>query len=464
MTGITRRLGEFVAALRYEDIPGRCLDAARIGIADCIGVMIAGAAEEAPRIVSGMLRESDGDFLAPEIPSGRSLPARDAAFVNGVAAHVLDFDDVALSAHPSAVLVPAILAAGHGVDASGEAALAAYVAGYEVWAQLQALEPGQLHDRGFHPTAVLGTVAAAAACASLHRLDPGEAAAALALAASLASGVVANFGTMTKSLHVGRAAQSSVLAAELVRNGFTASPDAIEHRAGFLAAHSPSGKPAIAAEPDIGRVWRLERTGVNIKRYPTCYATHRAIDGLLGLVADNDLAAADVAEIRVLTGGTQHRMLRNARPQTGLEAKFSMEFAMAAALIARRVTLAELRDDFVRRADVQEALGKTKVTTTEERMQGDETFAPFDQVAVTLASGEVVDHPPIAHARGSWIRPLAAEERREKFIACARPVLGENHAGRLWNALRELDRLPSLRDLSLSVREAQTRYEERVPA
>lgn len=464
MTGITGRLGEFVATLRYEDIPGRCLDAARIGMADCIGVMIAGAAEDAPRIVSGMLREAGEGFLAPEIPSGRPLSAGDAALVNGVAAHVLDFDDVALSAHPSAVLVPAILAAGHGVDASGEAALAAYVAGYEVWAQLQALEPGQLHDRGFHPTAVLGTVAAAAACASLHRLDPGEAAVALALAASLASGVVANFGTMTKSLHVGRAAQSGVLAAELVRNGFTASPDAIEHRAGFLAAHSPSGKPAIAAEPDIGRVWRLERSGVNVKRYPTCYATHRAIDGMLGLVADNDLAVADVAEIRVLTGGTQHRMLRNARPQTGLEARFSMEFAMAAALIARRVTLAELHDDFVRRADVQAAFGKTKVTTTEERMPGDETFAPSDRVAVTLASGEVLEHFPITHAKGNWIRPLTAGERREKFAACAGPVLGESRADRLWNALRELDRLASLRDLFLSVGEAQTRFEKRVPA
>jgi 2-methylcitrate dehydratase PrpD len=449
MTGITRQLGAFVASIDYGDIPETCRAAARTGMADCIGVMIAGSREEAPRIVSRLVLESGGGACALEIPSGRRLSPADAALVNGVAAHVLDYDDVALSAHPSAVLTPAILAAGHAGNASGEDATMAYVAGYEVWAQLQALEPGQLHDRGFHPTAVLGTIAAAAACARLRGFDDEAAASALALAASLASGLVANFGSMTKPLHVGRAAEAGVWATELVASGFTASPDAIEHRAGFLIAHSPSGKPSLEADLDIGRVWRLAASGVNVKRYPTCYATHRAIDAMLDLAVRHDLQPSDVAAIRVLTGGTQHRMLRNAAPQTSLEAKFSMEFAMIAAFIARRVTLAELSDGFVLRPDVQAAFGKVAITTTEERMVGNETFAPFDQVEIVLRSGAILSHLPVTHARGSWETPLSADEHREKFAGCVAPALGTDQTNELWASLQALDRMRSISDLPI---------------
>ncbi|RWH72920.1 MmgE/PrpD family protein [Mesorhizobium sp.] len=450
MTGVTQRLGAFVASIGYRDIPEMCRTAARTGVVDCVGVMIAGSREEAPRIVSRLVPESASNAYAMEIPSGRRLSPADAALVNGVAAHALDYDDVALSAHPSAVLTPVILAVGQTIRADGTEAITAYVAGYEVWAQLQALEPGQLHDRGFHPTAVLGTIAAAAACARLRGFNADAAAAALGLAASLASGLVANFGTMTKPLHVGRAAQAGVLATELVASGFTASPDAIEHRAGFLVAHSPSGKPSLEADLDLGRVWRLAASGVNVKRYPTCYATHRAIDSMLGLALRHDFQPSDVAKVRVLTGGTQHRMLRNAAPQTALEAKFSMEFAMAAALIARRVTLAELSDAFVRRQDVRSAFDKVVVTTTEERMEGNETFAPFDQVEVVLRSGAVLSHPPVTHAKGSWEKPLSVDEHREKFIGCVTPTLGESRTHELWTALQALDQLPTLGGLPMA--------------
>jgi len=171
MLDITRQTANFVANLKPTDLPDRCLEAARIGIVDCVGVMIAGAREQPVRIVSTMVATSTQNDGAPEIPSGRNLAAPDAALVNGVAAHVLDYDDVALSGHPSAVLVPAILAEGWSLDAGGADAVAAYVAGYETWAQVVALEPGSLHERGFHPTAIMGALATAAACARLRKLD-----------------------------------------------------------------------------------------------------------------------------------------------------------------------------------------------------------------------------------------------------------------------------------------------------
>lgn len=450
MQDITRQAADFVAAIKLSDLPDRCIEAARIGIVDCVGVMIAGAAEQPVRIVSAMLSATTQNDGAPEIPAGRNLTASDAALVNGVAAHVLDYDDVALAGHPSAVLVPAILAEGWTLDVSGEEAIAAYVAGYELWAQLADLEPGHLHERGFHPTAVMGTLATAAACARLHRLDAEKTSHAIAIGASLASGLVANFGTMTKSLHAGRTAQSGVLAARLAAQGFTASPDALEHRTGFLRAHSASGTPDIDnGTIDLGENWRLSEIGINVKRYPTCYATHRSIDAMLGLVAEHGLKAQDVREIRVHTGSTQKLMLRNASPQTGLEAKFSMEFAMAAALIAGRVGLAELTDGFVKREDVQEAFGKVVCTTTDAVMSGDQPFAPDDRVSVVLASGDVLEHTPVVHAKGSWQKPLTREELQDKFLDCATRVFDMAQSERLFDQLWRLDELTSLRELEL---------------
>ena len=158
MTELAKQAADFIAALNPATLPPRCTDAARMGIADCVGVMIAGANERAPRIVAKLVPPSTSNDAAPEIPSGRNLAAPDAALVNGVAAHVLDYDDVALAGHPSTVLVPAVLAEGWTLNSSGADVLSAYVAGYELWALLQALEPGQLHDRGFHPTALYRTV------------------------------------------------------------------------------------------------------------------------------------------------------------------------------------------------------------------------------------------------------------------------------------------------------------------
>jgi 2-methylcitrate dehydratase PrpD len=451
MLDVTRQSASFVANLKTSDLPERGIEAARMGIVDCVGVMIAGATEEPVRIVSAMVETSTRNDGAPQIPSGRNLAAGDAALVNGVAGHVLDFDDVALAGHPSVVLVPAILAEGHVLDSSGEDVLAAYAAGYELWGQLDDLEPGHLHERGFHPTAVWGTLATAAACARLRGLDAEKTSHAIAIGASLAAGLVANFGTMTKSLHAGRTAQSGVLAARLAAEGFTASPDVLEHQTGFLRAHSPSGTPEIEdGALDLGEHWRLSDLGINVKRYPTCYATHRSIDAMIALVRDKGVKPGDVREIRVRTGKTQKLMLRNASPQTGLEAKFSMEFAMASALVAGRVGLSELTDEFVTRQDVRDAIAKVRCTTTDEIMDGDQPFAPDDRVSVLLASGEEVHHEPVVHAKGSWQLPLTREELKEKFMDCATRAFDKAHASALFDQLWAIEDLRSVRDLKLT--------------
>jgi 2-methylcitrate dehydratase PrpD len=320
------------------------------------------------------------------------------------------------------------------------------VAGYEMWGALIEREPGKFLDRGFHPTAIHGTLAAAAACAWLNRLDNDRTGHAIAIAASLSSGLAANFGTMTKSLHVGRAAQAGIISARLARRGFTGSLDALEHRTGYLQAHSPSGKPDVSKSLELGQRWRIESAGLNIKRYPICYATHRSIDAMINLAKGRGLVPDSVSEIRVKIGETQRLMLRNHAPKNALEAKFSIEFALASALIARGVGLAQLTDSFVRSPEIVGAMRKVKCSTTSEVMP-DLPLAPADHVDVKLASGEIISHEPVAFARGSVVNPMSDEEFKGKFMECVGTAVGDNRAASLHSTLTSLWEANSLRDL-----------------
>jgi Uncharacterized protein involved in propionate catabolism len=450
MDSITQKAAEFVAAFDGTQAPPEAVHAARLGFVDCVAVMLAGAQEPAVGIVAELVTPAVGSNEASMAVNGLRYAAADTALINGVAAHVLDFDDVALAGHPSAVLVSAILAEGSAMQASGQEALTAYLAGYELWAHLAEIEPGHLHDRGFHPTAVLGTLACAAAVARLNRLTAEQTAHALAIAASLAAGLVANFGSMTKSLHAGRSAQSGILAVRLAMSGYTGSLDVLEHPTGFLRAFSPSGTPDLKAGAfKIGQVSLAARYGVNIKRYPTCYATHRAIDAMLDLALENDILPEEIATIHVHTGITQHLMLRNSCPHTGLEAKFSMEFAMASAAIARRVGLDELTDGFVTRDDVQRMLERVEITVSEDKADADLPVAPFDLVWVTLRDGTELRHAPVVDARGSWQRQLNRDELAEKFVPCAARRLPEERVMPLFDRLYDIATLPDVRDLAL---------------
>jgi 2-methylcitrate dehydratase PrpD len=448
MSSLTLDLGRFVADLGLRQIPSEGCAIARTGIADCFGVLIAGARDPEIALVDRELGHGGGATLASLIPSGARRTPETAALVNGVAAHVLDYDDVSLDGHPSAVLVPAILAQGEASGSSGAEMLTAYVAGYEVWAELLVREPVPLHRKGWHPSAVFGAVAAAAACAKLRGLDAERAATALAIAASMSSGLVANFGTMTKSFQVGRAAQSGVIAARLAQAGLTASLDALEHPAGLLVALSPDGKaeldrPFVAA----AKQWHIVGHGLNIKRYPICYATHRSIDAALDLVARYDLSPDKVDRIHVSTGKTQMLMLRNSRPQTGLEAKFSMQFAMAAALCARNVGLRELTDDFVRRPEVQAIFPRVSLEGTTATKAGS-NFAPADAVEITTTSGETLRSGPVEYAKGSYERPLSRDELWAKFADCLGTQFPDAKKSRAFESLMMFDRLNGAGDLA----------------
>lgn len=437
---LTDSLGAFVAGLTYDRIPAEAVRVARMGFIDCTGTMIAGRDEAAPQILRRTLGVGSGGPATLYFSALRA-PAPEAAWVNGTAGHALDYDDVALRGHPSAVLVPAILAEGEVLDASGEDLLTAYLAGYEAWAELVWRERGFHHVKGWHPTGIFGPIGAAAACASLHRLDATRAAMAIALGASQSAGLMANFGTMTKPFHAGRAAHAGLLAARLAAAGFTAHLDALEHPQGFLSATSQHGEVDRSTEPaSLGKEWRILTEGLSIKKYPTCYCTHRAIDGALALFKDHPVAPEEVREIRVAISDRFATILRNHRPRTGLEAKFSMEFAMSSALVARRVGLPELSDEFVRRDDIQAMIERVAIDTTTEYDPDNSGAAPFDRVTVTLSSGRSLQGPPVRRATGHADVPLSDAELFEKFQGCLEAGGAGHQASTLFDRLITLEK------------------------
>jgi 2-methylcitrate dehydratase PrpD len=415
---LTQDLGRFVADVSFERLPSEAVDIARTGFIDCIATMIAGAAEPAPQLLRKALQPSSGD--ASLYFSGERIAPPEAAWINGTAGHALDYDDVAaLRGHPSTVLVPAILAEGEALGASGRDMLAAYVAGYETWAELAWRDPGHHHRKGWHPTGIFGPIGAAAACASLRSLDVRQTTHALALAASQSSGIMANFGTMTKPFHAGRAAHSGLIAARLAEAGFTASPDAIEHPQGFLSAVSPAGEvDRETPARTLGTEWKIVKYGLGIKKYPACYCTHRALDAMLELLAHHPLKPEEIERIKVSLSDTHALILRNHRPQTGLEAKFSMEFAMASAILARRAGLAEYTDGFVRRPEVQDLMRRVSIETNQNYDPEVSGASVWDQVRIDLTAGGEIESEKVRRAKGHADRPLSEAELFEKFRAC----------------------------------------------
>src|SRR5271165_1483339 len=413
---LTNTLGQFVADLSPNRLPEGAERIARLGFIDCIGTMIAGRREDCVRIMKQVLAPAVGPATLTFGKQKSTAP--EAAWINGTAAHALDYDDVGLRGHPSTVLVPAILAEGEALDSTGADMIVAYVAGYETWAELFRRDTGLLHQKGWHPTGLYGAVGAAAACASLRRLDADKAAQAIALGASQSAGLMANFGTMTKPFHAGRSAHAGIMAARLAEAGFTANTDALEHPQGFLNAISAEGKPDRTSEPKLGEEWAILTQGLGIKKYPTCYCTHRAIDCMLDLVAANPVKPDEVKKITVSISDYFATVLRNHTPQTGLAAKFSMEFAMASGVVARRVGLRELTDGFVQREDIQKLMQRIEIVTTtayDEEMPG---AAPSDSVKVELASGRVIEGAPVRRATGHATRPLTEGQIYDKFADC----------------------------------------------
>jgi 2-methylcitrate dehydratase PrpD len=443
----TARLAEFVVKTSLRDCPDAAIAQIRRAALDTLGVMLAGAAEPAAASVRAVARAEGGAPLCTVLGTSMRTAPTWAALANGTAGHAHDFDDTnfALIGHPSAPLLAAALAAAEAEPTDGAAVVLAYLIGFEVSAALGIVLNPDHYTRGWHATTSIGTLGCAAAAASLLGLDPGQTRHALGIAASLASGLKENFGSMTKPFHAGHAARNGVFAALAAREGLTASDSALDGRQGYAAAFS-----ATTLAPDafdaLGQRWQILLSGIAVKPYPSCALTHSAIDALLDLRARHGLSAEEVAEVEVGVSRVVPDVLRHHAPTTGLERKFSMPYCAAAALATGRVDLGSFDDGPV--ADIG-----TRALMERVRMVVDPTIPDgltehaWTRVTVRLRDGRALESPPRG-ASGHPDQPLSDAQLRAKFRACAASVLGPDEADGVAAQLAHLEDIPDIRALT----------------
>ena len=442
-SGAVHRLAEFVAG---ATMPAAARERAIAAFLDTVGVALAGSVEPAARIVQRVVAAEGGAPKCRVFGTGLSTSPSGAALANGTAAHALDYDDMFFItlAHPSAPLVTAALAAGELVGASGRAVLEGYVVGFELEAVLgRALNPAH-YQRGWHCTSTLGTVGAAAAVARILQLDPEATLRTLSIAASEASGLKENFGTMVKPLHAGLAARSAVLAALLAREGFTASDRALDGDQGMLTAMDGSERTLDRAAEPLGQRWEILETGITVKLYPSCAATHPPLDALLDLRRRYGFRPEEVARVEVAVDEMTPTVLIYDRPTTGLEGKFSLQLCAAAAVVDGRVGIDTFEDAHLADPRIQEV--RSRVTMRVDPTLGRDAPALTQaHVAVHLLDGRILEQRAEG-ARGYPERPPSVEELETKFRSCAARALPEPAVDRALAALRALDTLDDIRE------------------
>jgi 2-methylcitrate dehydratase PrpD len=444
---ITGKLARYVTDTPLADIPREVLAGARDALIDTVGVALAGTLEPVAEIAARWVNELGARPQATVWGQNLATSPAEAAFANGMSAHALDFDDSlpSLRGHPSATMVPAALAVAEATRASGAQVLAAYALGLEIAGKLgRAIGQGH-YLRGWHSTATIGAFSATAVAARLWGLDAAQLQTAWGLAASQMSGLVRNFGTMTKPFHAGHAARTGVLSAWMARQGFTADTAMFEGERGVLDTYG--GKDGVALEElagKLGKPWEMAEPGIYVKRWPCCYCNHRPIGGLLELMKKHDIRADEVQNIAVGFPPGSDNALVSENPTTGLEGKFSIEYVAAALVLDGSLTLETFTDAMVQRPAVRAMMAKTRRYRIEDSGVYSGVVG-YNDVAIGTGRGSFemrVDRVP-----GSPAWPMTANDRVEKFTDCAGRVLGRPGAERLLDQLQHCAELADLREL-----------------
>ena len=438
-------LPRFASALADKDLPARARNIAADAITDCVGCGIAGTRTELAacllRVIAGIPNEYETG--ASLWGTSRRASAYDAALYNGAIAHALDYDDISHPAysHPSAVLVPAIFAVAEANHASGAEIVTAYVIGLEIFGWLGRALNLQHYKNGWHPTSTFGSLAAAVAAARILRLPEQQTRMAIGIAASAASGLRANFGTMTKPLHAGYAARNGVFAALLAREGATAADDVLLHKFGF--ANTFNHRQGIDAGALGARDTPLEILtdyGIALKAYPSCAATHTAIEAALKLREQLSDRLPDITTVRVGVSEFALEPLIYVKPATPLEGKFSMHYCVAAALAHGTVDLGSFTETRIKDHAVNALIPRIQMEV-DDRIRDDREFASI--VTIVMANGERFEET-VRVALGKPARWLSTQQLQDKFSDCCQYSGCRIDSRRAFAALQSIDSAGSL--------------------
>jgi 2-methylcitrate dehydratase PrpD len=410
-------IGDWAANRAQEAVSDQTVESAARAFLDTYAVAIAGGGHEIRHSVDRFLERMGSDGPATDWVTGRRLRPDDAAFSNGVSGHVLDFDDVTspLRGHPSIAMVPALVALSEDIGATGEEFAKAYEIGFEVICKLAKAAIESHYVMGWHSTSTMGMIGASVACATLLGLDEDRIVDTLGIAVAQAAGTRQNFGSFAKSFQAGNAGAAAIRSARFAEAGMSASPSALDGPlGGFIGLYTDATAEHLHAQlatlgADGGE---LASSGLEVKKYPLCYATHRALDGVLDVQQETPISLGDVERVEIRTNRGGLVPLIHDRPQTALEAKFSMQFAIAAVLATGTVRLSTFRDEFVTSPEIQSFLPNVTAVEADGPM-----FPRWTEIDIHQKNGSLITKR-VELLRGSAVVPLTTEELTEKVADC----------------------------------------------
>jgi 2-methylcitrate dehydratase PrpD len=459
---VTDHFAGFITATQSRDIPKDVAHLGKRSVLDGIGLALAGAASETGTITRRYLKALgfSGEGGCTVIGSTLPVPARFAAFANGISIHADDYDDTQLAVakdrvyglltHPTAPALPPALALAEREHRSGADLMLAYQVGVEVECKVAEAIMPRHYQTGFHSTATCGSIGAAAAAAKLLGLDRETTRRALSLGATQAGGLRENFGTMTKPFHAGRSSESGVAAAQFASYGWTATDRILEAPRGFFNA-AGGGFDETAISGKLGRPWTFASPGVSIKPHPSGSLTHPGMTEMLRLIRQHRIRADQVKRVRVGTNSNMPNALIHHRPHDELQAKFSMEYCMAILLLDGKAGLPEFTDERVLRPDVQAFLQKVDFTVDPEA-----EAAGYHKMT-TLIDIELADGSKLSgradFGKGSPADPMSYAEVAAKFRECADYArFPAADADRIVAMVAGLETLPRIADLMALLR------------
>lgn len=431
---VTKKLADFVASRTFGDISDAEIKLSVDAITDTFGVALAGSREPIGQILRSVSPKIASGITAPVIGAPGEFSAIDSALHNGAVSHVLDFDDTAHpgNTHVTAHLLPVLVSLGALANWDHERMILAHVIGVELENKLGWLLRCSHQDLPWHPSGMLGTIGAAAAAASLLQLTPAQTVSAFGIATSAASGIHANVGTMTKSLHCGYAARNGIYAAILAQAGFTGSDVCFERRGGYLDLISFGRDLDVSALDELGAPWEITREfGLALKPYPCCGATHTAIEGALSI--REELGGKPVASVLVGTNWATPTVLKYTEPKLPLEGKFSMQFCIAAALVNGKIDRQTFTPEVLNDPKVRNLLGSIE-TSVDERVIDSTEFGTT--IRITAQDGSVYERQ-IDLAKGKRDRWLSKTELKEKFMDCGEVALDRTTAQKVFDLLQD---------------------------
>jgi len=442
---VSETIGSWLEAVKYSDLPHEIVHIAKRSILDCIGTALAGSVQQVGHLLSRYLHEIGGPKQCTVIGLGLQTSCIEAAMVNGTTSHYLDYDDLVIPAvgaggpHITAAVLPAALAIAEREKKTGKELILAYVLGCETAYRIgRAVDPTH-YNAGWHTTGTEGIFGATVAASKLLNSRQEETAYALGIAASEASGLRENFGTMTKPFHAGQAAAKGVRAALLSRLGFTSSKSILEGKTGFCNVFSKDPKPTEITK-DLGEFHCMPQ--LRLKLYPCCAGSHSAIYATMQLVKEHNPDSNDIESVNVRGDPQMAEVLVYDSPRTATEAKFSLQFPLALALSGKKVTLNEFTDDQVTAPPMVTLMSRVKLTP-EPELRAKSVHARAAIVEINLRDRTQLvnrcDYPP-----GTPENPISENDILEKYKTCARLALAEENVQESLEAILNLEEVQDI--------------------